>query len=640
MEKSGRMIIQFRNPHFYIMVIVDLLIFTGALFLAYAARYGVEQPVPVLSRFLFILPWVLGVKTIVFLILGAYRGIWRYTSLQDVSSLFKANFISSLLLIAGISFISRYNGYSRLIFIIDFIFTCSFTISLRTLIRLRRQAGKSRFFERWTRRTLIGDLPRLSRLLIIGAGDAAGMIIREIQENHRLLYTVTCCVDDARVKHGRSLLNVPIHGPIDQLTQYIDEFEADEVLIVIPSASGEQMRRIVGICEDSGARYRTLPPLAELIEGGVSVNVLREVDFEDLLGRQPIRLNLDEIGRYLTGKTVAVTGAGGSIGSEICRQIIRFQPSKLVLIDASEYNLYRIEMELRTEKMFDVVFPVMGRVQDRLLMEHVFKRFRPQVVLHAAACKHVPMVELNPWEAVFTNVVGSAVMMDLAEEFKAERFVLISTDKAVRPTNVMGISKRTAEIILQSRHPSTTRFMAVRFGNVVGSSGSVIPLFQRQIRAGGPVTVTHPEMTRYFMTIPEACQLVLQAGAMGDGGEIYLLEMGTPVKIDDMARDLIRLSGKKPDEDIKIIYTGLRPGEKMYEELITLGEDIIPTEHEKIMVLRRSGEPGELNARHEQMQQSLLQLQQAAESMDADSIKRTFLNIAPEYIPSDVDGVL
>ena len=335
-----------------------------------------------------------------------------------------------------------------------------------------------------------------------------------------------------------------------------------------------------------------------------------------------------------------VTGGGGSIGSELCRQIARFKPARMVVVDAHEFNLYRIEIELRNHLKVEGVFPVLGRVQDRRLMQRVFQHHRPNVVFHAAAYKHVPMIEVNPWEAILNNVQGSRVVMDLAEENGVERFVLVSTDKAVRPTNVMGASKRMAEITLQSRVQGKTRFMAVRFGNVLGSSGSVVPLFKRQIAVGGPVTVTHPEMTRYFMLIPEACQLILQAGSMGEGGEVFILEMGTPVKIDDMARDLIRLSGKEPERDIQIVYTGLRPGEKLYEELITHGEGITATLHEKIMVLRRDGHLTDAVERERLLQQTLDSLVEAAASFDATRIKATLKAAIPEYVPSDADSVV
>ena len=432
------------------------------------------------------------------------------------------------------------------------------------------------------------------------------------------------------------MLAVPVRGPISKLLYLVNRFQADEILIAMPSVVGEDMRRIIGVCKASGLPFKTLPMLGSLVDGKVTVNDIREVKYEDILGRPPVQLDSEGIGRYLTGRTVAVTGAGGSIGSELCRQILRFRPAFLVLIEANEFNLYQIEKELIRENRFKALKPILGRVQDRALMMNVFDRFRPHVVFHAAACKHVPMVELNPREGIVNNALGSMVLMDVAEEYGVERFVQVSTDKAVRPTNVMGASKRVAEIALQARPPGETRFMAVRFGNVLGSSGSVIPLFRQQIQMGGPVTVTDPEMTRYFMMIPEACQLILQAGAMGEGGEIFILEMGAPLKIVDMARDMIRLSGKVPDQDIQIIYTGMRPGEKLYEELITHGEGIEPTRHAKIKVLKRNGKTEDSRGLERRIRKQMAKLVEAAETFDPIRIQTVLKEIVPEYTPADV----
>jgi FlaA1/EpsC-like NDP-sugar epimerase len=417
----------------------------------------------------------------------------------------------------------------------------------------------------------------------------------------------------------------------------------DEILIAIPSASGEEMRRIIDICKGCNIFYKTLPGIGEIIDGRVSVKVLRDVRYEDLLGRPPVQLDTTGIRSYLDGRTILITGCGGSIGSELCRQVIKYQPHSLVLVDASEANLFHIQMELQHELYYQNFTTILGHVQDRQLMMSVFQKFRPQVVFHAAAYKHVPMLEKNPWEAVTNNIVGSQVVMELAALYDVKRFVLVSTDKAVKPANVMGASKRVAELLLQSFQGNSTKFVAVRFGNVVGSSGSVIPLFRRQIEQGGPVTVTHPDVNRYFMTIPEAAQMIIQAGAMGEGGEVFILRMGTPVKILDMARDLIRLSGKEPDKDIKIVFTGLREGEKLYEELITVGEGIGPTKHEKIMVLRSDGfsnglkSPAEL---HDWLNSELKQLYELSLRHDSPAIKRKLQEIVPEYSPQETDSVL
>ena len=629
------MIHQLKNRNFYLLVGTDIIFFTVSIFMAYAARFTCAIPHDEYHNILVILPWLILVKVATFFFMGVYRGMWRYTSMPDAVRLLKATLLATLIVMAGLTFLIRFAGYPRSVFLADSIFTLFFCGGIRAGIRMLFSIRQQ--IPGWKIES--DDTPtHLTNLIIIGAGDAADKIIREVQGNLNSPYRIVCCLDDDATKHHRSLLGIPVHGPVAHLKRFAEAFQASETLIAMPSVAGDRMREIVSLCEKSGLPFRTLPSLTSLIDGQVTINDLRPVNFEDLLGRPPVKLDIEGIGHYLTGKTVAVTGAGGSIGSELCRQIIRFKPAALILIEGSEFNLYRMEMELRTERKFPHVFPAMGRVQDRPLMDRIFDHYRPQVVFHAAACKHVPMVELNPWEAVFNNVLGSQTIMDTAEKYGVERCVFISTDKAVRPTNVMGASKRMVEVLLQSRPASKTRFMAVRFGNVVGSSGSAIPLFQSQIKAGGPVTVTDPEMTRYFMTIPEASQLVLQAGSLGEGGEIFILEMGTPVRIADMARDLIRLSGKEPDRDIKIVYTGLRPGEKLYEELITHGEGIVQTRHEKIMVLRRDVVA---SAGHrDQILADLAELTADANVHDAARIKATLNRIVPDYTPSDTASVL
>ena len=606
-----------------------------SLVLAYAIRYAFSIPRGEYDNIIGILPWVIAVKLTAFILMGVYHGMWRYTSIPDAWRLVKAAVLALLIIMAGMAVVNRFEGYPRSVFLADCIFTMFFCGGIRLGIRMLYSVRQH--LPSWKAET-DPTPPHQTRLIIIGAGDAADKIIREASGNPASTLKIVCCLDDDGSKHHRTMLDVPVRGPVSHLKRFAEHFDASEVVIAMPSVTGDRMREIVSICETSGLPFRTLPSLSSLIDGEVTINDLRPVDFEDLLGRPPVKLNLEAIGHYLQGKTVAITGAGGSIGSELCRQILRFKPKAMVLIDGSEYNLYRIEMELRTEGKLLNIFPAMGRVQDRNLMGRIFEHSRPQVVFHAAACKHVPMVEMNPWEAVFNNIVGSQVIMDMADKYGVERCVFVSTDKAVRPTNVMGASKRVIERLLQSRPVSKTVFLAVRFGNVVGSSGSAIPLFQSQIKAGGPVTVTDPEMTRYFMTIPEASQLVLQAGALGEGGEIFILEMGTPIKIADMARDLIRLSGKEPDRDIKIVYTGLRPGEKLYEELITHGEGIAPTQHKSIMVLRRD-ETGTV-AHRGQLLTDLAELTADAHSFDAVRIKATLARIVPEYTPSDSACVL
>ena len=625
------MISHFKNRNFYFLLVSDALLFTFSLYLAYSIRFSFNISEVDFLTMVTILPWVIVIKWATFLFAGVYRGMWRYTSIPDVWELLKATFLAMLIVMVCLIFINRFHGYPRSVFLADSIFTFFFCGGIRGGIRM---LYASRFRFPGMERVDSTSNPRV-RLVLIGAGDAADKIIREVQGNPRSRYEIVCCLDDDVAKHHRALLGIPIRGPVARLGEYARHFSATEALIAMPSIAGDRMRAIVSVCKKSELPFKTLPSMASLIDGKITINDLRPVNFEDLLGRPAVKLDTAEIGKYLTGKVVAISGAGGSIGSELCRQIARFEPAAMVLIDAHEFNLYNIEMELRAPGLASRIFPVMGRVQDRSLMSRVLRTHRPQVVFHAAAYKHVPMVELNPWEGINNNVLGSQVIMDLAQEMGVERFVLVSSDKAVRPTNVMGASKRMAEMLLQSRKFCATRFMAVRFGNVVGSSGSVVPLFQKQIQAGGPVTVTDPEMTRYFMTIPEACQLILQAGTMGEGGEIFILEMGTPVKIADMARDLIRLSGKRPGEDIEIVYTGLRPGEKLYEELITHGEGIVPTHHEKIMVLRPDAACGD-----QQMLVGVSELIRAAGTYDAELIRKTLKELIPEYVPSDTRSVL
>ena len=629
------MLRQLKNRNFYVVLLLDLICFVASLSMAYEFRFEFVLPGASRHELFAILPWVLAIKCAVFFLLGSYQGLWRYTSFDDAVRIFKGSAVSTLIIIAGLTYINRFHGYPRSVFLADCVFTFFLCGGLRAGIRFYYSTLRHRKHQAEEDKSAAATPRHRTRLLVVGAGDAADKILRDIQGDQASRYQVMCCVDDDPSIIGRTLHGVAICGPIQGLPAIALRYEVAEVLIAIPSLDGDKMRQIVALCEQAGLRCRTLPPITAIIDGRVSVNDIREVNFEDLLGRPAVRMNMATIGQYLTGKTVIVTGGGGSIGAELCRQIIRFQPAKLVVVEACELNLYMIEMELRQERKFNNVVPVMARVQHRPLMARVFHDYQPQVVFHAAACKHVPMLEANPWEAVFNNVLGSQVVMDLAADAGVERFVLVSTDKAVRPASVMGASKRMAEILLQSRPNGPTRFMAVRFGNVVGSSGSVIPLFQRQIKAGGPVTVTDQGMIRYFMTIPEACQLILQAGGMGAGGELFILEMGTPVNIYAMARDLIRLSGKAPDRDIEIVYTGLRPGEKLYEELMTQDEGVVPTPHERIMVLRRNGSHGADAA-----PSGLAALVDAARHHDGDLIKQTLKSLIPEYCPSTAGCIL
>jgi FlaA1/EpsC-like NDP-sugar epimerase len=464
------------------------------------------------------------------------------------------------------------------------------------------------------------------KLMIVGAGDTGEMILREILQNPRLGYDPVCFVDDDPDKLKRKIHGVPVLGPVEEIHRLPCEF--DEILIAIPSGKGEEMRRIVAACERTGKRYRTVPGIGELIGGKISVKAIREVTLEDLLGREEVHLDQEEIARYLRERRVLVTGAGGSIGSELVRQVSRFQPQAMALLEVSELNLFRVEMECRQRFGHVSTSGFLVDIRDGEAVGRVFREFAPQVVFHAAAYKHVPIQELHPWESVQNNVLGTRNLVEAALELGLERFVLVSTDKAVRPTSVMGATKRVAEMLVECVNGiSGPRFMSVRFGNVIGSSGSAIPIFQEQIARGGPVTVTDPEVTRYFMSISEAAQLILQAGAMGEGGEIFILDMGKPVRIVDMARDLIRLHGFEPDQDIPIQFIGLRPGEKLCEELITQGEGIVATAHEKILVLR--GNACDLKDLNAQIDELLT----IACTYDPPAIKRKLQQLIPDYTP-------
>jgi len=579
--------------NFLIVLAIDVFLVAFAWYFANLLRFNFDIPLDSMAAITRLVPIILGTKLVIFYLFDLYKGMWRYTSMVDLLNIIKASGISSLLVVTLVAFTHGLAGFARAAFIIDWGLTIFLIAGYRLGIRLYFWLGPKDRLSSFRFLTLFklkkGGRSGAKKLLILGAGDCGEKIYREIQDNASLRYEVVGFLDDDLTKVGKLLHGVPVLGTTSELKSFAQRIGAEETLIAIPSATSAQMRALVARCEESGLPSKTVPGMGELIDGKVSVKAIRDVDYRDLLGREVIRLDEDRIAAYLQKARVLVTGAGGSIGSELCRQICRFNPACLILYDRAESPLYEIDLELRTDYPEAKVVPVLGDIRDRSQLSRALSDYQPQVVFHAAAYKHVPMMELQPWKAVKNNILGTRHVMDLSREHGVERFVLVSTDKAVRPVNVMGASKRVAELLVQNQNgcdSARTKFITVRFGNVVGSVGSVVPLFKKQIERGGPVTVTHPDVTRYFMTIPEACQLILQAGAMGEGGEIFILDMGTPVKIVDMARDLIRLSGFEPDVDIKIEYVGLRPGEKLFEELITSGEGIVPTNHEKIMVLR------------------------------------------------------
>jgi FlaA1/EpsC-like NDP-sugar epimerase len=607
------------------LVGLDALLVAGAHLSAYALRFEGDIPPWQWENLERTLPFLLAVKLIAFYAFSLYRGLWRYTGIVDLQNVIKAASAATAILALAILFLYRFQGFSRSVFILDWGLTIFLVGGVRISARVftTNHIGDLLSFGRYK------DPSRKARkrLLIIGAGDAGEKFLREILDNPRVHYQPVGFLDDDPRKKSKAIHGIPVLGAVGDIGDIPAAY--DEILIAIPSARGDEMRRVVVACERTGKRYRTIPKIGELIEGRITVNTIREVSMEDLIGREKVQLDEDRISAFLQRKRVLITGAGGSIGSELVRQICRYRPESLVLMDFSEFNLYRIEMDCRRRRVGTPVEVCLADIRDRDLMMRVFARHKPDIVFHAAAYKHVPMQELHPGEAVKANVLGTRNLVEAARQNGVTHFVLVSTDKAVRPANVMGASKRVAEMIVQSADKEgATRFMAVRFGNVIGSSGSVIPLFQQQIAQGGPVTVTHPDITRFFMSIPEAAQLILQAGAMGEGGEIFILDMGEPVRIADMARDLIRLNGLEPDRDIAIEFIGLRPGEKLYEELITVGEGIVHTGHSKVLVLR--GMPGDreaLNARVDR-------LGEIARAPDAGRLKEALKELIPEYEPS------
>jgi FlaA1/EpsC-like NDP-sugar epimerase len=613
---------QLKNPKFYIMILCDVVIFVMAHVLAYMGRFEFVLNPSQIHQIQSTLLWLIPLKVFIFFGFGLYRGMWRYTSIRDLQNLLHASVLSTLLVMAVILYLHRFIGYSRSVFLMDGVLTFILSGGFRVLVRVyylrHSNVGPYHVFDR--------SKGTKKRLLVVGAGSAGEKVIREIQENPGIRFDPVGFLDDDWGKWGKAIHGVPVWGRVDDIEKHVDKY--DEIVIAIPSIRGGEMRRIVDLCEKTGKRIRTVPGIGELIEGKVSVKAIRDVTLGDLLGRDEVRLDEEGIREYLKDKRVLVTGAGGSIGSELVRQVCKYHPAAVGLVDFSELNLFRVEMECRQTFSFIAVSSYLADIRRRGIMERVIKGFNPAVIFHAAAYKHVPIQEQYPWEAVRNNVCGTRNMVELALENGVQRFVMVSTDKAVRPTNVMGATKRVAELLATSSNGnSRTRFMAVRFGNVIGSSGSALPLFQEQIARGGPVTVTHPEITRYFMSIPEAAQLILQTGAMGEGGEIFILDMGKSIKVLDMVKDLIRLSGFEPEKDIPIQFIGLRPGEKLYEELITEGEGIVPTNHEKILVLRGNSYDKKC------LDEKIDELIAVAGTHEAVAIKKKLQEIVPEYTP-------
>ena len=548
----------------------------------------------------------------VFTFAGCYSSLWRYAGAEEMLSIV----LASLIYVIPCVLIHRIAGYkyTPLFYIVNTMFIVTSTGGFRLAYRTGRKLGKMNYVKY-----------DVSNVLLVGAGTAGHVVINEIKDNPQMKKRVVGILDDDKNKVGRKIHNIKILGTTDDVANIVDEKHVDEIIITMANIAKEDKKRVIEKCQKTKCKLKTLPGIYEIIDGKVDIKKIRDVDIEDLLGREPIRTNLKEISNYVKDKVVLITGGGGSIGSELCRQIAIFKPKHLVIVDNYENNAYAIQQELIRKYGNRLnLSTIIASIREDIRMEEIFKNYRPEVVFHAAAHKHVPLMEKSPSEAIKNNIFGTYNVVRLSDKYEVKRFVLISTDKAVNPTNIMGATKRAAEMIIQTfNDKSKTEYVAVRFGNVLGSNGSVIPLFKKQIAEGGPVTITHPEIIRYFMTIPEAVGLVIQAGAMAKGGEIFILDMGEPVKILDLANNLIQLSGFEPGEDIDIEFTGLRPGEKLYEELLMSEEGLTNTENRKIFI----GKPIDVNANKvEKFLKILIKIIEKEDVSLIDSVMREFVD--------------
>jgi FlaA1/EpsC-like NDP-sugar epimerase len=592
------------------VVVHDLVMVSLAWWLAFLVRYDFSLDQIRATLFLITIPTVVIIQGVVLWWAGTYRGIWRFASIPDVWNIVRAALLGILITSVVLFLIDRLQGIPRSVLLLYPLLLILLLSAPRMLYRM----WKSHSF----------SLPNINdrkHVLILGAGQSGELLARDMLHDNE--YLPIGFLDDKAELKGTKIHGIPVVGTLDHLVQLVSQGNVDIIVIAIPSANAVQMRRIVALCEKTTIPFRTLPRIQDLISGQTRVSDLREVSIDDLLGREPVSLDWQRINAGLAGKTVMVSGAGGSIGAELCRQIAGLGVKGMVLFEHSEFNLYSIEMELRGRFPALGLQACLGDICDQAAVDHALAQYRPEIIFHAAAYKHVPMLELQAREAVLNNILGTKILAQSADRHHCTSFVMISTDKAVNPSSVMGTTKRIAEIFCQElNRKSSTQFITVRFGNVLGSAGSVVPLFQKQIAAGGPVTVTHPEMVRFFMTIPEACQLIMQAAVIGKGGEIYVLDMGEPVNITYLAEQMIKLAGKKPETDIEIVYTGLRPGEKLYEELFDAHESLAHTDHKKIFLAQcRDMDPDILDA-------TLIELERACAGYNEPKIQELLKTLA------------
>lgn len=601
-----------------LLALFDTSIIIGAVLFAYFLRFDFRIRQPYFS----FIPYVTVMHIILIMVsfnwAKIYRRVWQYASIGELISLIKATTMASMafyLFHMTLQFQFPQFIVPRSIYPLSWVLT---TLGIAT----------SRLLWRMFRDTYLKIQPHHRKTLIVGAGKAGALIAKELKHSTNSDLYPVAFIDDDPAKQNLEIIGLPVVGSRERIPEVVNKLGIERIIIAIPSASRSETAKILDICKTSKANIKILPRVSDLVHGNIFVNMIREVSVEDLLGRDPVEVDLGGIANYVTGQVVLITGAGGSIGSEICRQILPFNPQKLVLLGHGENSIYDIEMELSKNFPGIQIESVIADIQDYERMREVFSTFRPMVVFHAAAHKHVPLMEKNPVEAVKNNILGTKNIAECSHDHNVSRFVMVSTDKAVNPTSVMGVTKRVAEMVVQGlAQVSQTKFVAVRFGNVLGSRGSVIPLFKKQIQEGGPVTVTHPDMVRYFMTIPEAVQLVIQAGALAKGGEIFILDMGKPVKIAELARDLIRLSGLEPDKDIRIIYTGIRPGEKLFEEILTSEEGITATKHDRIFV----GKPTDFSL--DELQFIIKKLQQTIKLKESPNRSKEIKDMLRQIVP-------
>ena len=594
-----------------------------SLILAFLLRFDFDIPVDFFELIKIWLPLFSLIQLITFQFSNLYARLYRYTSLFDLVAILKTVSISSGFCVISTIFIMGPAGYPRSTLILYFLFNLIFTSMIRLFVRVYySHFNVSNNYKSYT----------LKNIIIVGAGKTGDKICRELMTSFREKYNVVGFCDDNPEMKGAMIHGKKVICKVLEMQNLSIVY--DEIVIAAPSATGEQMRQIVLSCKGTGKPYKTVPSLNELINKPISFANIRNVHYADLLGREEIKLDTNSINKFIEGKRVLVTGAGGSIGSELVKQCLKYKPAEIICIDQSEENIFNLEQDLKYKNHNSLIRIVLASINNFEEIKKVFLENQPKIVIHAAAYKHVPLQEKHPWTAVKTNIGGTLNLTMLSKTYKVEKFILVSTDKAVNPTNIMGASKRIAEKLIQSIDmTSKTKFMAVRFGNVLGSSGSAIPIFTKQIKNGGPITITHPEMTRYFMSIPEASQLILQCGAIGQKGEIFLLDMGKPIKILQMAKDLVRLSGFEPDKDISIIFTGLRPGEKLYEELQLIDERKVYTSHEKIMILKSKNKILDWQI----IKKKIINLINVSDELNDQKIRELIKEILPTYNPSSLN---